>query len=91
VAWTKCGGLIDLHTFLTSKGITVPGTLDPRGAWAVSSDGKKILVHVKQGLPTDLMYTIETNELVCYADCDDDCTLGINDFICFQTFYAIGC
>ncbi len=25
----------------------------------------------------------------CYADCDGNGTLDINDFICFQTFYAI--
>ncbi len=27
----------------------------------------------------------------CYADCDGDGVLDINDFICFQTYYAIGC
>ncbi len=90
VAWTKCGGLINLHTFLTSKGVTIPGTLDPRGAWAITGEGTKILVHVKQGLPTDLMFMIETNELLCYADCDDSCDLSIDDFICFQTFFALG-
>ncbi len=26
----------------------------------------------------------------CYADCDGSLGLDINDFICFQTFYAIG-
>jgi DNA-binding beta-propeller fold protein YncE len=27
----------------------------------------------------------------CYADCDGDGVLSIDDFICFQTFFAIGC
>ncbi len=27
----------------------------------------------------------------CYADCDGNGILNIDDFICFQTFYAIGC
>jgi FG-GAP repeat len=27
----------------------------------------------------------------CYADCDENGTLSIDDFICFQTFFAIGC
>ena len=26
----------------------------------------------------------------CYADCDQTCGLSIDDFICFQTFFAIG-
>ncbi len=26
----------------------------------------------------------------CYADCDGNCGLSIDDFICFQTFFAIG-
>jgi CHRD domain len=27
----------------------------------------------------------------CYADCDGDGVLSIDDFICFQTFFALGC
>ncbi len=27
----------------------------------------------------------------CYPDCDQNGVLDIDDFICFQTFYAIGC
>ena len=27
---------------------------------------------------------------VCYPDCDLDNVLSINDFICFQTFFALG-
>jgi hypothetical protein len=26
----------------------------------------------------------------CYADCDQNAVLDINDFICFQTYFAIG-
>jgi hypothetical protein len=33
----------------------------------------------------------DTTMPACYADCDGDGILNINDFICFQTFYAIGC
>ncbi len=28
--------------------------------------------------------------LACYADCDADSALSIDDFICFQTFFALG-
>ncbi len=28
--------------------------------------------------------------LACYPDCDGDSALSIDDFICFQTFFAIG-
>ncbi len=31
-----------------------------------------------------------TTEVSCYPDCDGNGTLNIDDFICFQTFYAIG-
>jgi len=27
----------------------------------------------------------------CYADCDGNGTLNIDDFICFQTFFVLGC
>jgi hypothetical protein len=26
----------------------------------------------------------------CYADCEDDADLDIDDFICFQTMFAFG-
>ncbi len=31
-----------------------------------------------------------TNDNACYADCDASGTLTIDDFICFQTFFALG-
>ncbi len=27
----------------------------------------------------------------CYSDCDGDGVLSIDDFICFQTLFALGC
>ena len=27
----------------------------------------------------------------CYADCDGDAALSIDDFVCFQTSFAVGC
>jgi hypothetical protein len=29
--------------------------------------------------------------VACYPDCDGDGVLAIDDFICFQTFFAVGC
>jgi hypothetical protein len=29
-------------------------------------------------------------DALCYPDCDGSGTLGIDDFICFQTFFALG-
>lgn len=31
------------------------------------------------------------DSLFCYADCDGSGRIDIDDFICFQTFFAIGC
>ena len=32
----------------------------------------------------------ECSKPTCYPDCDGDASLTINDFICFQTSFAIG-
>jgi hypothetical protein len=33
---------------------------------------------------------LEVNAPPCFADCDNDGTLDINDFICYQTLFALG-
>ncbi len=38
----------------------------------------------------DFPFRLNYEFLPCYADCDDSCDLSIDDFICFQTLYAIG-
>ncbi len=59
-----------------------------------------------QGMPTDLRFfsggttagntvawdnlSVQEDAAACYPDCDGSGTLNIDDFICFQTFYAIG-
>ncbi len=38
----------------------------------------------------DQFVTIPTDAPACYPDCDASGSLNIDDFICFQTFFAIG-
>jgi hypothetical protein len=40
----------------------------------------------------DLAFSLkfEEQELQCYADCDLDCQLNVADFICYQTYFALG-
>jgi hypothetical protein len=41
-------------------------------------------------LPPELVITAEGKGTACYPDCDSSGALNIDDFICFQTFFAIG-
>ncbi len=43
------------------------------------------------GKPTqDFPFKLNYEVVLCYADCDASCTLDIDDFICYQTYYALG-
>jgi hypothetical protein len=56
-----------------------------------SMDWQAVVDLVPQDLPFGVSYVRESPPpSFCYADCDDDGVLSINDFICFQTFFALG-
>ncbi len=40
--------------------------------------------------PPTLVITADSKSGECYPDCDADTALTIDDFICFQTFFALG-
>jgi hypothetical protein len=79
--WTA--GVADISAFaganatLQFKFDTVDGIINDTLGWQV--DGLKIVA-------TTL--TCESEE--CYADCDENGILDIDDFVCFQTFFAFG-
>lgn len=58
--------------------------------------GSSVVLQISRtgGLPgefTGINLQIEfTAAEPCYADCDGDCNLSIDDFICFQTAFALG-
>jgi PQQ-like domain len=62
---------------------TVPVTNINIGGPAIAADGTMIVA----GVGTDLRAYRSAS---CYADCDADGTLTIDDFICFQTLFALG-
>ena len=59
-------------------------------AYAMSKDGTTFMgVTIDgYGLWVATIPPIDTN--TCYADCDASGALSIDDFICFQTFFALG-
>ncbi len=46
---------------------------------------------VEGGQLTATFIPVDFGQSNCYADCDGDGALSIDDFICFQTLFAIGC
>ncbi len=89
--WTDTTGMVDLNDYLPTIGIDLTDWVlwEVRG---VSGDGASIVGFglwkgkIRGWLATDL--PIEPP--ACYADCDGSGLLDIGDFICFQTFFAIG-
>jgi hypothetical protein len=63
----------------------------------LSSPPKVTLIRDTNGLPFTETWAWSVDELdikivpeSCAADCDGSATLDIDDFICFQTFFALG-
>jgi Bacterial protein of unknown function (DUF839) len=46
---------------------------------------------VEGGQLQALFIPVDFGQPTCYADCDGDGALTIDDFICFQTLFAVGC
>lgn len=93
--WDAANGMRDLRDVL----IFDYGLKELKGwqltlAMGVSLDGKTI---VGQGFSPQGKYEGWVATLDgpgtggCYADCDGDGVLSIDDFICFQTYFALGC
>ncbi len=62
-------------------------------AWVVDVDGSTVVCSspgddTAAGVNAGSVYIDDLSE--CYPDCDCNGTLSIDDFICFQTFFAIG-
>jgi hypothetical protein len=80
--WSFAGGV---YTF---DGTTQTGP-NPSNAVAMRTNTK---ISKLQLVQTGTNHTLGlAAPLDCYADCDGNGTLNIDDFICFQTFFALGC
>ncbi len=93
--WDQASGMRDLRDALIfDYGLTNLKGWQLTFAMDISGDGKTI---VGQGFNPQGQYEGWIATLdgpgtgPCYADCDGDGVLSIDDFICFQTYFALGC
>ncbi len=78
----------------------LPSPETPGGTWSLLTaagvwmdDERTVVVgsgQYKAGSPPQALMWTRWNKPVCLPDCDQSGELDIDDFICFQTLYAIG-
>ncbi len=90
LVWTAITGAMHLDKHLASNGVQVPQGYKLEYAYAVSGDGltfggqaKNLITGIREGF----VATVPGN--FCTVDCDASGALDIDDFICFQTRFAI--
>jgi uncharacterized membrane protein len=89
--WSTETGIMEASEYLASRGVTVPPDQKIWGVSAISGDGLTIAggavsMQTNQGM--GFVATLPTTS--CQADCDASAALDIDDFICFQTYFALG-
>ncbi len=81
--WTgTAASMVDLHVFL-------PSGFSTSGAYGVWSDTNGLFV-VGSGFNASLNRSEALLWTYCYPDCDASGALDVNDYICFQTKFAVG-
>ncbi len=89
--WTAAAGAMDLSKHLASVGIQVPSGYKLEYAYAISGDGLTFggqARNLATGLREGFVATVPAAG-ACKPDCDASGELNIDDFICFQTRFAI--
>lgn len=78
-------------------GISIKGQLNKPGSNALQylandDQWKPVIDTGLTQAPQDLQFAFGYEEVpfICYGDCDASCSLDVEDFICFQTYYALG-
>jgi uncharacterized membrane protein len=93
--WDATNGMRDLRDVLIfDYGVTNLKGWQLTLAMGISADGKTIVGEGfnPQGQYEGWIATLNGSGTgPCYADCDANGTINIDDFICFQTYYALGC
>ncbi len=89
--WTAATGILNADAYLSLYGLTLPSDTIVEAVYAVSGDGRtfggtafNFITKERQGF----VATVPSDS--CKADCDANGGLDIDDFICFQTCFAIG-
>ncbi len=90
LVWTAITGAMDLDKYLASNGVQVPAGYKLEYAYAVSGDGltfggsaRNLNTNIREG------FVAAVSSKACKPDCDASGGLDIDDFICFQTRFAI--
>jgi hypothetical protein len=93
--WDAVHGMRDLRDVLIFEhGLTALNGWQLTIGSSITADGKTVIGQGfnPQGKYEGWIATLDaSNPGPCYADCDGDGSLTIDDFICFQTYFAIGC
>jgi hypothetical protein len=88
----ECTGMPPFTAHITPGDILRPGGCGGGGAVrpkiVFSSQSLGLFVNPFDEL--DALDIIDASTPECYADCDTSGTLSIDDYICFQTYFAIG-
>ncbi len=89
--WSASQGMLNADAYLALHGVTVPPEYFIDYVYAISGDGLTIGGSVRN-LSTKktegFVATVPSDS--CKVDCDTSGELDIDDFICFQTRFAIG-
>ncbi len=88
--WSEATGMLDAKDYLAPHGVTVPTGYKLEYVYAIAGDGltfggsaRNLSTNKREGF----IATIPGKD--CMADCDASGELDIDDFICFQTRFAI--
>ena len=91
--WTEATGMRVADEYLALFGVTVPADYRIERIHAISGDGLTFAGEARNlttGFREGFVATVRATGGPCKADCDDSGQLNIDDFICFQTFFALG-
>ncbi len=90
--WTEATGMLNGPDFLALHGLSVPAGYKLEYVYAISGDGRtfggmarNLATNQKEGWVAKV-----PGPSTCTPDCDGSAKLDIDDFICFQTYFALG-
>ncbi len=91
--WTPSNKMMLASDYLSLQGVQLPAGYKLEYVYAISGDGLTV-GGAARNLATKktegFVATVPASGGPCKADCDATGTLDIDDFVCFQTFFAIG-
>ncbi len=97
----QCAGAFEVNTlgFKNASGTPMDSVYRITYEWEHAGGPMNLECHggASQGFPDEywgldnIQVELLSTSLACYADCDGSGDLNIDDFICFQTLFALGC